>query len=154
MLVTFFRAVIVVMIILKASRGMHNEMLSKVATAKIVFFDSNPIGRILARFSKDVAVLDTVITMMTIFLTFGVFRTLSVLITIVFIHPYVLIVIAFAGLSMYAVYKYVIGVLNDVQRLDSMYRGPLSTSFTNSVSGVVTFRAYERLPFFRQIFID
>jgi len=149
MLVTFFRAVIVVMIILKASRGMHNEMLSKVATAKIVFFDSNPIGRILARFSKDVAVLDTVITMMTIFLTFGVFRTLSVLITIVFIHPYVLIVIAFAGLSMYAVYKYVIGVLNDVQRLDSMYRGPLSTSFTNSVSGVVTFRAYERLPFFR-----
>jgi len=93
---------------------MHNEMLSKVATAKIVFFDSNPIGRILARFSKDVAVIDTVITMMTIFLTFGLFRTASVLIIVAIIHPYMLIVIAFAVLCMYGVYKRVIGVLNDV----------------------------------------
>lgn len=35
-----------------------------------------------------------------------------------------------------------------------MYRGPLSTNFTNAVSGLVTLRTFERLPYFERIFID
>jgi len=37
---------------------MHNEMGQKVIRAKILFFDSNPIGRITSRFSTDVAMVD------------------------------------------------------------------------------------------------
>jgi hypothetical protein len=37
---------------------MHSKMIEKVIRSKILFFDSNPIGRIFTRFSKDVYVLD------------------------------------------------------------------------------------------------
>lgn len=42
-----------------AAVAMHVEMLKGTLRAKLVFFDVTPIGRILARFSKDLDVLDT-----------------------------------------------------------------------------------------------
>ena len=42
-------------------------MTEKVLRAKILFFDSNPIGRIITRFSKDIAVFDMVIPVLAVF---------------------------------------------------------------------------------------
>jgi hypothetical protein len=39
---------------------MHAAMTKAVLRAKMLFFDSNPIGRIITRFSKDMNVLDLV----------------------------------------------------------------------------------------------
>lgn len=43
---------------LRASRKLFNELMQKVVYAKLRFFDSTPIGRIMNRFSKDVEALD------------------------------------------------------------------------------------------------
>lgn len=43
---------------LKASKCLHNIMLSNVLKCSMFFFDSTPKGRILARFSNDMNVLD------------------------------------------------------------------------------------------------
>ena len=40
------------------SQQLHNKMLKSVTRAPILFFDSNPLGRIINRFSKDTAVSD------------------------------------------------------------------------------------------------
>lgn len=48
----------------------------------------------------------------------------------------------------------VLGPLRETQRMDSIYRGPIHSSFTNVVNGLVTLRAYERIGFFRSKFID
>lgn len=42
-----------------AAVAMHLEMLRGIMKAPLVFFDVTPIGRVLARFSKDLDVLDT-----------------------------------------------------------------------------------------------
>ena len=42
---------------------MHNSMLRSVLESKIRFFDLNPIGRIMNRFSKDVGNIDDVLPM-------------------------------------------------------------------------------------------
>lgn len=42
-----------------AARSMHLSMLKGVLRSPLVFFDVTPQGRILARFSKDIDVLDT-----------------------------------------------------------------------------------------------
>jgi hypothetical protein len=34
------------------------KMTKKVLRARILFFDSNPIGRIITRFAKDMVILD------------------------------------------------------------------------------------------------
>ena len=38
-------------LMLEASKNLHNEMTKSVLRAKIEFFDTNPLGRILNRFS-------------------------------------------------------------------------------------------------------
>lgn len=43
---------------LSAAIVMHKIMLSGIIRAPLQFFDSTPTGRVLARFSKDVEVLD------------------------------------------------------------------------------------------------
>lgn len=45
-------------ILLASTRELHNRMLHSVAFAPIQFFDANPVGRILNRFSKDLGYMD------------------------------------------------------------------------------------------------
>jgi len=110
---TFIRALVIFKILLTSSRNLHETILTKVARSKILFFDSNPVGRVLARFSKDITVLDMLLPSITVFATFGVFRAITVMITLVVIHPILLILVFIAGFVLYQVYKYQIGVINE-----------------------------------------
>jgi ABC-type multidrug transport system fused ATPase/permease subunit len=69
--------------------------------AKITFFDSNPIGRIVTRFTKDFAVLDMSMPLQLVVLTHGAFRSISVFIVICIINPWLLISCASAGALMF-----------------------------------------------------
>lgn len=66
-------------------------MANKIVRAKIVFFDSNPIGRILTRFSKDMAVLDIVVPTVTVLISYGIFRTASATIALCVVNYWLLI---------------------------------------------------------------
>lgn len=40
------------------SSQLHDKMLDRVVHAPVVFFDRNPVGRILNRFTRDVSLMD------------------------------------------------------------------------------------------------
>ena len=46
---------------LLTTKSLHNQMLNTVMEAKMRFFDLNPIGRIMNRFSKDVGNIDDIL---------------------------------------------------------------------------------------------
>ena len=48
-------------IFVNLSNGLHAAMLKRVSRAPMRFFNSNPLGRIINRFSKDTAMTDSVI---------------------------------------------------------------------------------------------
>ena len=83
MILTFLRNFVIVIIMTTSTTGMHRAMVEKIIRAKILFFDSNPIGRIYTRFSKDVSVLDLILPGVFTLATFSVFRTLTVSITVI-----------------------------------------------------------------------
>jgi ABC-type multidrug transport system fused ATPase/permease subunit len=66
-------------------------MTDKVIRAKVLFFDSNPSGRIISRFAKDIGIIDNVMPILMVFVTLGVFRAISVVITIATVNPYLII---------------------------------------------------------------
>ena len=70
---------------------MHTAMCEKVLRANILFFDSNPIGRILTRFSKDMAVLDLIAPSLTILMTYGIFRAITVALSLCVVNYWLLI---------------------------------------------------------------
>lgn len=81
-------------ILLSTTTKMHHSMSEKILRANILFFDSNPIGRILTRFSKDMAVMDLVVPSISIMMTYGIFRALAVTICLVCINYWMIIPIA------------------------------------------------------------
>jgi len=103
--VSIARSFVIFWICLASSNSMHSQMTEKVLRAKILFFDSNPIGRIIARFSKDIAVLDMVIPVTTVFVIQGLFRALTVSITVIVINPYLLIPVAVCVVLMIFILK-------------------------------------------------
>lgn len=44
---------------LKASRNLHDKLFRGITRATMYFFNTNPSGRILNRFSKDIGSIDT-----------------------------------------------------------------------------------------------
>ena len=48
-------------LLLKAAENLHNKMTVSTIKAPVLFFDTNPAGRILNRFSKDVGCMDDVL---------------------------------------------------------------------------------------------
>lgn len=48
-------------LLLKAAENLHNKMTLTTLHAPVLFFDTNPAGRILNRFSKDVGCMDDVL---------------------------------------------------------------------------------------------
>lgn len=122
--------------------------------AKVVFFDSNPIGRILTRFSKDMAVLDTQIPAIVVLVSYGQFRTFSVLISLVIVNPWLLIPLLICLYLFYRVILKTKDTMLEAQRLDGIVRGPVHSLFAMTVNGLVSIRAYNQVNFFRDQFLN
>lgn len=133
---------------------MHKKMVERIIRSKILFFDSNPIGRIFTRFSKDIAVLDIILPAIFALATFTIFRTLSVFITVVCVFPIMLVVVVFALAFMMLIVRKGAGPMRECLRMDSLFRGPVNSQFAMIVNGLVSLRTYERIAYFRQSFID
>ncbi len=50
-------------IVVRASKNLHNSMFSSILSTHIRFFDLNPLGRVINRFSKDIGQVDDTIPM-------------------------------------------------------------------------------------------
>ena len=55
---TIFRSIIFFAICMRASVRLHKKIFFRLLRAPVAFFDTNPAGRILNRFTKDVGIID------------------------------------------------------------------------------------------------
>jgi ABC-type multidrug transport system fused ATPase/permease subunit len=90
----FVRESTIFSIVLSITTNMYHRMSEKVLRSNILFFDSNPIGRILTRFSKDMAVMDLIVPSLSILMSYGIFRAIAVTICIICVNYWMLIPIA------------------------------------------------------------
>jgi ABC-type multidrug transport system fused ATPase/permease subunit len=58
MLITILRSVMFIKTCMRSSINLHNAMFSSILRGVMHFFDTNPSGRILNRFSKDIGAID------------------------------------------------------------------------------------------------
>lgn len=84
--------------VIRSNSNLHQAMANTIVRAKIVFFDSNPIGRILTRFSKDMAVLDLIFPTTIVITSYGIFRTVFVSIALCIVNYWLVIPIVFIAI--------------------------------------------------------
>ena len=145
MILNFLRQWVIIYVLQKSSTNMHTRVVEKLIRSKILFFDSNPIGRIFTRFSKDMAVLDLILPMISGMATMTIFRTIAVSITLMAIYPYIIVIVFIAILMMLTVLKKAITAQRECLRMDSLFRGPIHSTFALIINGLVSIRTYCRI---------
>lgn len=152
--VAVMRELTIFNILIRSSTNIHREMSKRIVRAKVVFFDSNPIGRILTRFSKDMAVLDLIVPSISVLVSYGLFRTVSVTVALCVVNFWLLIPLFFVLLYFIYTMKRASQAMVEAQRLDSIVRGPIHSLFAMVVNGLISIRAYDQLDFFKRQFMN
>lgn len=127
---------------LSAGRQLHIGMTAAVARAPVGWFDVTPVGRIIARFSKDIDFIDVQLPQL-IEQSFNFFFLLAGVISSIAVGtPYVLIIFAVMAVFYVAFTWHYRKTSIQVQRLEATSRAPIFSHFAESVDGAVTIRAY------------
>jgi ATP-binding cassette subfamily C (CFTR/MRP) protein 4 len=141
---SYTRSFVIYLIAIKAGNNMHNKMTQRIINAPVSFFDSNPLGRILTRFSKDIMTVDYMMPAMTAFTIFGFFRILGIIIFAAISVPFTVVISIVVIFFMNKARKFAIKSMNETQRLESMTKGPLNDQIIASMTGILSIRAYNQ----------
>jgi ABC-type multidrug transport system fused ATPase/permease subunit len=141
-IVTYFRAFVLAQFGVKASETLHHNLLDSILRAPQSFFDTTPIGRILSRFSKDIYSIDIELTDNFDFFLFCSLQVIVSLATIMFATPWFGVAILPLGFFYFLFLNYFREVSRETKRLDSISRSPVYQTFSETLGGLITIRAY------------
>lgn len=127
---------------LRASRTLHTRLLESVSRAKLQFFDTTPLGQLMNRFSKDIEAIDQDVAPVAVGVLGCLFSMISIVILISVITPGFLIAGFFITIIYFAIGQFYLRSSRDLKRLESVQRSPLYQQFGETLSGIVTIRAY------------
>ncbi|KAB0798602.1 hypothetical protein PPYR_09595 [Photinus pyralis] len=127
---------------MRASINLHDFIFSKISYAIMRFFDVNPTGRILNRFSKDMGIIDEYIPLIfNDFFRIALYLFGSLILSAVvnpwFIIPSIVLLVIFYGLR--SIYM---ETSRSVKRIEGITRSPIFNHMAASLCGVSTIRAF------------
>ncbi|ORY27673.1 P-loop containing nucleoside triphosphate hydrolase protein [Naematelia encephala] len=125
-----------------ASNNLHKQALRNVFACPMSVFDTQPLGRILGVFGKDIDTIDNQLADSLRMLAMSLCSLLgSVIIITVYFH-YFIVVIFVVGMGYWYFSMFYRTSARELKRLDSLLRGLLYSHFSESLSGLGTIRAY------------
>lgn len=134
----------VVAVQVRAAVSLHNTLLDRVLRLPPSFFDTNPSGRILNRFSRDTEIMDAVLPTSLIQVGACITSYFGILIVISIATPWFVLMLPPVTVIYYFVQRYYIPSARELQRLESVTRSPIYSGFSESVNGITTIRSYAR----------
>ena len=138
-----FHAIQFFIICMRASRTLHNNMFYKLLQAQPRFFDENPSGRILNRFSKDIGSIDAILPL-SIFNVLMVFaEIICIFVTVIYARPYVSIPTIFVGIILYMFRRFYLRTSRSVKRLEGVTKSPVFSMLSSSLNGLTSIRAFK-----------
>uniref|UniRef100_A0A3Q0SPS2 ATP-binding cassette, sub-family C (CFTR/MRP), member 4 n=1 Tax=Amphilophus citrinellus TaxID=61819 RepID=A0A3Q0SPS2_AMPCI len=138
----FVRNLALFSVLVRCTQSLHNHMFSAILRTPVRFFDINPIGRVLNRFSKDIGQLDsnmpwTFVDFIQVFL-----QILGVIAVAASVIPWILIPVVPLLLVFLYLRRYFLQTSRDVKRLESTSRSPVFSHLSSSLQGLWTIRAF------------
>ncbi|KAI8066830.1 P-loop containing nucleoside triphosphate hydrolase protein [Gongronella butleri] len=136
------RLAILYMSSLRASRRLHEQLLDRILRAKMRFFETQPVGRIINRFSADLQSIDQELANMLSQFIAPVVSTTFELVIITMVTPIFLIPGVFIAVLFLLMGLYYLRTSRELQRLTSVCRSPVYVQFGECINGVATIRAF------------
>ena len=138
------RAYIFLLASLRCLEYLHDKMIVAILQAPLLFFDTNPVGRILNRFSKDVGCMDELLpkTFLTS-LQLILFLLSTILVPAVANFWVLFIIVPLSLMGVYIVRNY-LKSSRELKRLESICRGPVFSHISETLDGLDTIRTRGR----------
>lgn len=139
---------------LRAAVQVHNTLLNKLIDAPVQFFDQTPGGRILNRFSSDLYTIDDSLPFILNILLANFVGLLGIAVILSYVQVFFLLLL----LPFWFIYSklqfFYRSTSRELRRLDSVSRSPIYATFTETLDGASTIRAFKSEDFFMEKFIE
>ncbi|XP_003477662.1 ATP-binding cassette sub-family C member 4 isoform X1 [Cavia porcellus] len=137
------RSLLVFYVLVNSSQTLHNKMFESILKAPVLFFDRNPIGRILNRFSKDIGHMDDLLPLTFLDFIQTFLLVISVIAVAIAVIPWIAIPMIPLAIVFFFLRRYFLETSRDVKRLESTTRSPVFSHLSSSLQGLWTIRAYK-----------
>ena len=138
------RAVLLFETLVNSSKQLYDKMTIAILKAPVWFYDTNPVGRIINRFSGDVAILDE-------FLPYVFVDTLQLFLlcagTVIFtsaLNPWIILAVVPLLIVFFVIGRLYNKTFREVRRLEALNRSPVFSHFSDTLAGLASIRAYKK----------
>lgn len=141
--ITLVRSFSFFSVCMRASISLHDRMFRSITHATMRFFNTNPSGRILNRFSKDMGAIDELLPgAMIDVLQIGL-TLIGIIVVVAIVNPWLMIpTVIMAGIFYYLRLIY-LATGRSVKRLEGVTRSPVFSHINASIQGLTTIRAFK-----------
>ncbi|CAK9828719.1 Probable multidrug resistance-associated protein lethal(2)03659 [Anthophora retusa] len=128
---------------MRASIRLHDRMFECISRATMRFFNTNPSGRVLNRFSKDMGAIDELLPMALIdCLQIGL-SLLGIIIVVGTTNYWLMIPTVVIAVIFYYIRVAYLATSRSVKRLEGVTRSPVFGHLSATLQGLPTIRAFE-----------
>ncbi|XP_072291376.1 cystic fibrosis transmembrane conductance regulator isoform X2 [Eucyclogobius newberryi] len=148
----FFRGLPLVHTLLTVSKRLHEQMLSAVLRAPMAVLNAMKTGRIMNRFTKDMATIDDMLPLVLFDLIQLTLIVTGAIFTVSIIRPYIFIAAIPLGAIFAMLRKYFLRTGQQLKLLEAEARSPIFSHLIISLKGLWTIRAFGRQTYFEMLF--
>ncbi|KAJ7714243.1 multidrug resistance-associated ABC transporter [Mycena maculata] len=125
-----------------SSLGLFKAALGRVLKAPMSFFDTTPMGCITSRLSKDQDTMDGELPMMAMQFALSFCSVLGTVTLVFYVFPYLGILFVPSTVLYLLALIYYCRTSVETKRMDSLLRSALYASYSKTLTGLATIRAY------------
>ncbi|KAM9978215.1 hypothetical protein ACTFIY_011957 [Dictyostelium cf. discoideum] len=144
LILIFIRYSLVAKIGFKSSKKLHDLLINSISKSPIQFFDSNPSGRILNRFSNDIRDIDT--SMIDMFSdTFEyIFAIVVGIFSIIYINPMTIVPFLILSMFYYQIFNIYRVSVRELNRCKLISQSPIISFLSECCNGLSTIRSFKQ----------
>ena len=136
-------AILVLQTVTISTSRLHDQMMRAILKAPVLFYDVNPTGRIVNRFSKDLGLMDEILPS-----SLYIGSRALIMLLISFLVPFLSnLWLGFVTIPLMLVCGYYgtwyIRTSREVARLQALSYSPVLSHFSSTLEGLVTIRAFQ-----------
>ncbi|XP_035718149.1 multidrug resistance-associated protein 4-like isoform X2 [Vespa mandarinia] len=124
-----------------ASRKIHNDSFNNLLQANMRFFHTNPSGRILNRFSKDMGAVDELLPKPMIEVIQISLVTLGIIIIEIIVNYWTIIPFIILGIFTYFIKIIYVRTVQSIKRYESICKSPIFCHVGTTLNGLSTIRS-------------
>ncbi|CAH2068680.1 unnamed protein product, partial [Iphiclides podalirius] len=127
---------------MSASTRLHNNMFASITRAPMRFFHTNPSGRILNRFSKDMGAVDEVLPSALLDVLQIGLSLIGIVVVVAIVNWWLLVPTLAIGVIFYGLRIVYLASSRSIKRLEGVTRSPVFSHLNASLQGITTIRAF------------